>query len=193
MNESMSDSFARLRRGLGRRRRDGYARSPLPTPGSLARSVAPAVPALHVRPCRGRSVGGRVEQRRRQPRRPLRSGVGNLAFCLLANGGTHPRGKTTVVVPAIGLEKAIRILYKAQANYPDVDDDVRGRAHRDGAGGGSAGLRPGDPGRGRVRMGGGPCGNARLRAAAVTSSPAAADRRHAAEWRPRDRALRRNR
>jgi vibriolysin len=45
------------------------------------------------------------------------SGVGNLAFCLLANGGTHPRGKTTVVVPSIGLETAIRILYEAQANY----------------------------------------------------------------------------
>ena len=45
------------------------------------------------------------------------SGVGNLAFCLLANGGVHPRGKTTVVVPPIGLETAIRILYEAQANY----------------------------------------------------------------------------
>ena len=45
------------------------------------------------------------------------SGVGNLAFCLLANGGVHPRGKTTVVVPPIGLETAIRILYEAQASY----------------------------------------------------------------------------
>jgi vibriolysin len=45
------------------------------------------------------------------------SGVGNLSFCLLANGGTHPRGKSTVVVPSIGLDKAIRILYEAQVNY----------------------------------------------------------------------------
>jgi vibriolysin len=45
------------------------------------------------------------------------SGVGNLAFCLMANGGVHPRGKTTVVVPSIGLETAIRILYEAQASY----------------------------------------------------------------------------
>ena len=44
------------------------------------------------------------------------SGVGNLAFCLLAKGGTHPRGKTTVNVPAIGMEKAIRIVYKAQTD-----------------------------------------------------------------------------
>jgi vibriolysin len=44
------------------------------------------------------------------------SGVGNLAFCLLAKGGTHPRGKTAVVVPAIGMDKAIRILYKAQTD-----------------------------------------------------------------------------
>jgi vibriolysin len=43
--------------------------------------------------------------------------VGNLAFCLLATGGMHPRGKTIVVVPSIGLETAIRILYEAQANY----------------------------------------------------------------------------
>ena len=45
------------------------------------------------------------------------SGVGNLAFCLLADGGSHPRGKTTVVVPSVGLETAIRILYEAQTNY----------------------------------------------------------------------------
>ncbi len=45
------------------------------------------------------------------------SGVSNLAFCLLSNGGMHPRGKTSVVVPSIGLEAAIRILYEAQASY----------------------------------------------------------------------------
>jgi len=45
------------------------------------------------------------------------SGVGNLAFCLLSNGGTHPRGKTGVLVPSVGLQTAIRILYEAQANY----------------------------------------------------------------------------
>jgi len=45
------------------------------------------------------------------------SGVSNLAFCLLATGGTHPRGKTAISVPSIGLETAIRILYEAQASY----------------------------------------------------------------------------
>ena len=44
------------------------------------------------------------------------SGVGNLAFCLLSKGGTHPRGKTTTNVPALGMEKAIRIFYKAQVD-----------------------------------------------------------------------------
>jgi len=44
------------------------------------------------------------------------SGVGNLAFCLLSKGGTHPRGKTTTNVPAIGLEKAARIFYKANSD-----------------------------------------------------------------------------
>ncbi|MEO8701641.1 MAG: M4 family metallopeptidase [Kofleriaceae bacterium] len=44
------------------------------------------------------------------------SGPNNLAFCLMVKGGTHPRGKTTVNVPAIGMDKAIRIYYKAQAD-----------------------------------------------------------------------------
>lgn len=41
------------------------------------------------------------------------SGVPNLAFFLLANGGTHPKGKSTVVVPAIGVIKAGQIFFKA--------------------------------------------------------------------------------
>ncbi len=45
------------------------------------------------------------------------SGVGNLAFCLLSRGGTHPRNRTTVNVPGIGMDKAIRLTYKAQTDY----------------------------------------------------------------------------
>jgi vibriolysin len=44
------------------------------------------------------------------------SGVGNLNFCLLTRGGTHPRGKSNINVPAIGMDKAIRIYYKAQTD-----------------------------------------------------------------------------
>jgi vibriolysin len=44
------------------------------------------------------------------------SGIGNLNFCLLTKGGTHPRGKSTINVPGIGMEKAIRIYYKAQTD-----------------------------------------------------------------------------
>ena len=44
------------------------------------------------------------------------SGLGNLAFCLLSQGGTHPRGKSSIQVPGIGMDKAIRILYKAQTD-----------------------------------------------------------------------------
>ncbi|HEU0030670.1 MAG TPA: M4 family metallopeptidase [Kofleriaceae bacterium] len=44
------------------------------------------------------------------------SGIGNLMFCLLSKGGTHPRGKSSVNVPAIGMDKAIRIVYKAQVD-----------------------------------------------------------------------------
>lgn len=45
------------------------------------------------------------------------SGLPNLAFYLLSQGGKHPRGKTSNEVPAIGIEKAHRIFYRALANY----------------------------------------------------------------------------
>ncbi|WP_394843489.1 M4 family metallopeptidase [Pendulispora brunnea] len=41
------------------------------------------------------------------------SGVPNLAFYLLSQGGTHPRGKTTVNVTGIGMEKAAAVFYRA--------------------------------------------------------------------------------
>jgi Zn-dependent metalloprotease len=47
----------------------------------------------------------------------LNSGIANLAFYLLSQGGTHPRGKTTVEVPALGIEKAGQIFYRALTNY----------------------------------------------------------------------------
>ena len=45
------------------------------------------------------------------------SGVPNLAFYLMAKGGTHPRGKSTVVVTGIGADAAAAIWYSALANY----------------------------------------------------------------------------
>ncbi|HYO51497.1 M4 family metallopeptidase [Archangium sp.] len=44
------------------------------------------------------------------------SGISNLVFSLLSKGGTHPRGKTSNAVPAIGPEKAGRIFYKANTD-----------------------------------------------------------------------------
>jgi bacillolysin len=44
------------------------------------------------------------------------SGIANLAFQLLASGGTHPRGKTAVQVAGIGVQKAGKIFYEANAN-----------------------------------------------------------------------------
>jgi vibriolysin len=41
------------------------------------------------------------------------SGIGNLAYYLLCQGGTHPRSKTTVVVTAITMAKAEQIFYRA--------------------------------------------------------------------------------
>lgn len=45
----------------------------------------------------------------------LNSGIANLAFYLLSEGGKHPRNKTTTNVPGIGIEKAQRIFYLANA------------------------------------------------------------------------------
>jgi len=44
------------------------------------------------------------------------SGIANLAFYLMSQGGTHPRGKSTVNVAGIGMDKAIRVFYEANVN-----------------------------------------------------------------------------
>ncbi|HEV8689997.1 MAG TPA: M4 family metallopeptidase, partial [Ideonella sp.] len=44
------------------------------------------------------------------------SGIANLAFYLLSQGGTHPRGKSAIVVTGVGMTKAIRIFYEANVN-----------------------------------------------------------------------------
>jgi vibriolysin len=44
------------------------------------------------------------------------SGISNLVFSMLSKGGTHPRGKTSNTVAAIGPEKAGRIFYKANTD-----------------------------------------------------------------------------
>jgi vibriolysin len=47
----------------------------------------------------------------------VNSGIANLAFKLLVTGGRHPRGKSTVQVPAIGMEKARAIFYRVLTTY----------------------------------------------------------------------------
>ena len=44
------------------------------------------------------------------------SGIANLAYYLLSQGGSHPRQKTTTVVTGIGLSKAARIFYTADTS-----------------------------------------------------------------------------
>ena len=44
------------------------------------------------------------------------SGIANLAFYLLSQGGTHPRGKSAVNVTGLGMAKAIRVFYEANVN-----------------------------------------------------------------------------
>ncbi|TQV89736.1 M4 family metallopeptidase [Aliikangiella coralliicola] len=45
------------------------------------------------------------------------SGIANLAYSLLVDGGTHPKGKTTAQVPSIGVAKAEKIFYRALTTY----------------------------------------------------------------------------
>ncbi|MEA2571026.1 MAG: bacillolysin [Acidobacteriota bacterium] len=45
------------------------------------------------------------------------SGIGNLAFYLLSQGGSHPRSKTTVSVSGIGMTSAEDIFYRALTAY----------------------------------------------------------------------------
>ena len=44
------------------------------------------------------------------------SGIANLAFYLLSQGGTHPHAKTTVSVTGIGIEKAAQVFYRANTS-----------------------------------------------------------------------------
>ncbi len=56
----------------------------------------------------------------------LNSGIANLAFYLLSQGGTHPRGKTQTQVPGIGIEKAAKIFYRALTVYMGSSTDFEG-------------------------------------------------------------------
>ena len=54
------------------------------------------------------------------------SGIANVAFHLLSQGGTHPRGRTMVTVSAIGIEKALRIFYRANTLLFTASTDFAG-------------------------------------------------------------------
>ncbi|WP_051303357.1 M4 family metallopeptidase [Psychromonas aquimarina] len=51
------------------------------------------------------------------------SGIANLAFTLVVDGGTHPRNKTTITVEKLGLEKAQKIFYRALTTYFNASTD----------------------------------------------------------------------
>lgn len=51
------------------------------------------------------------------------SGISNLAFNLLAEGGLHPRGKSTINVQGVGIGPAAKIFYRAQTTYLGPSSD----------------------------------------------------------------------
>jgi vibriolysin len=50
------------------------------------------------------------------------SGIASLAFYLAAEGGTHPRGESTIDVNGIGLDEAGDVLYEALVGYYDSSE-----------------------------------------------------------------------
>jgi len=54
------------------------------------------------------------------------SGIANLAAFLLSYGGTHPRGKTSVNVPGIGVVKMRAIFFRALTVYMTSSTDFQG-------------------------------------------------------------------
>ena len=54
------------------------------------------------------------------------SGIANLAYVLLVDGGIHPRNKTTVTVPSIGMAKAEKIFYRALTTYMSSNTNFSG-------------------------------------------------------------------
>ena len=54
------------------------------------------------------------------------SGIANLAYVLLVDGGTHPRNKSTAQVPSIGMAKAEKIFYRALTTYMNQNTDFSG-------------------------------------------------------------------
>ena len=55
------------------------------------------------------------------------SGIANLAFYLLVEGGAHPTGKTTQAVTGIGMEKATAIYFRAMAALNPSDGFIAAR------------------------------------------------------------------
>ena len=51
------------------------------------------------------------------------SGIANLAFYLLSQGGSHPRQRTSTVVAGIGMEKAVRIFFTANTSILTPNSD----------------------------------------------------------------------
>jgi vibriolysin len=54
------------------------------------------------------------------------SGIANLAFVLTVQGGSHPRGKSSAQVPALGLSKAEKIYYRALSTYMSQSTNFAG-------------------------------------------------------------------
>ncbi|MET1257606.1 M4 family metallopeptidase, partial [Aliikangiella maris] len=54
------------------------------------------------------------------------SGIGNLAYVLLVDGGTHPRNKSNAQVPSIGMAKAEKIFYRAATTYMNQNTNFSG-------------------------------------------------------------------
>ena len=57
------------------------------------------------------------------------SGIGNLAFYMLSQGGKHPRNKTNIEVTGIGFERAAKIFFRANTVYLSASSNYQAYRH----------------------------------------------------------------
>ncbi|WP_426754570.1 M4 family metallopeptidase [Myxococcus sp. Y35] len=116
LNESMSDIFGAVCEWYGDGANEVLPRHWLigdtvwtpPTPGDALRYMHdPALDGVSLDHYHNYQTGTGVH---------FSSGISNLAFYLLSQGGVHPRGRSTIEVQGIGIEKAAQIFYKANAD-----------------------------------------------------------------------------
>lgn len=128
LNEGMSDIFGAAAEGWqqsgGSLMGNPAVLSSFESNWLIGEGVAPTLPGMALRFMKNPTFDGNSKDYYPERIMPggvdrggvhLNSGMPNLVFYLISEGGKHPRNKTATVVPGIGFEKAQRIFYLANS------------------------------------------------------------------------------